>query len=111
MVTVLAAIVDALRAMKVRTLTYDNGLEFAGHRDVSRLLAARGYFCTPYHAWEKGLVENHNGLLRQYYPKGSSFEHITAADLQDVEDQINERPRKTLEFSCPLDYLKNITAA
>ena len=110
-VSVSAAIVDALRAMKVRTLTYDNGLEFAGHLEVSRLLMARSYFCAPYHAWEKGLVENHNGLLRQYYPKGSSFEHITAAGLQDVEDAINERPRKTLEFSCPLDYLKHITAA
>lgn len=104
-------IIAALNLFKVRTITYDNGLEFAGHMEVNRELDARSFFCAPYHSWEKGLVENHNGLLRQYYKKGSSFEHITPSQLQAVEDEINERPRKTLEFSAPKDYLTKLTAA
>jgi len=105
------AIIEALNLFKVRTITYDNGLEFAGHLEVNRELESKSYFCAPYHSWEKGLVENHNGLLRQYFKKGSSFEHMTSTQLQAVEDQINERPRKTLEFFAPMDYLTKLTAA
>lgn len=104
------AIIEALRPFKVRTITYDNGLEFAGHLEVNRELGCRSFFCAPYHSWEKGLVENHNGLLRQYYRKGSSFEQITPTQLRAVEDEINERPRKALEFLAPLDYFTKLTA-
>lgn len=103
--------IEALRCFKVRTITYDNGLEFAGHLEVNRELKSKSYFCAPYHSWEKGLVENHNGLLRQYYKKGCSFEQITPIQLQAIEDEINERPRKTLEFFAPMDYLKKLTTA
>ncbi len=99
------AMVRLLRWLKVRTLTFDNGLEFAGHLEVARELGAKSYFCAPYHSWEKGLVENHNGLLRQYYPKGSSFADIDAAGLRAVEDEINERPREVLGFRTPFDHL------
>lgn len=99
-------IIRALTPMKVRTITYDNGLEFAGHLEISRALGAKGYFCAPYHSWEKGLVENHNGLLRQYFEKGSSFLSIDAQILQEVEDEINERPRKKLDYHPPI-YYKN----
>jgi IS30 family transposase len=109
--TVSEAIVLKLRGMKTRTLTFDNGLEFSGHLEVARELGAKSYFCAPYHSWEKGLVENHNGLLRQYYKKGSSFEQVSEMGLQEVEDEINQRPRKTLAFFAPIDYRINLIAA
>ena len=109
--TVATAIVRRLRGYKVRSLTYDNGLEFSDHLEVTRELGAKGYFCTPYHSWEKGLVENHNGLLRQYYPKGESFAEVNQSALNWVEEEINERPRKALEFASPADYVHCLRAA
>ena len=92
------AIIKALKGYKVKTLTYDNGLEFAKHAEVSKELKARAYFCAPYHSWEKGGVENFNGLVRQYFPKGSDFGEISSSTLRRVEDEINQRPRKTLSY-------------
>lgn len=108
--TVSEALVRRLSGLKVKTLTYDNGLEFAGHLEVARELGAKSYFCAPYHSWEKGLVENHNGLFRQYHAKGSSFAEITADSLQQIEEQLNSRPRKVIEFARPIDYLNKLTA-
>ena len=104
------AIIKKLRAYRVETLTYDNGLEFAGHETVSKELEAAGYFCAPYASWEKGGVENYNGLVRQYYPKGSSFATITEEDLKRVETELNERPRKILDGLSPSDLNKEIAA-
>ena len=100
------AIIRELVGYKVRTLTYDNGLEFAGHESVTQSLGAKGYFCQPYHSWEKGGVENFNGLVRQYLPKGSSFRELTTQELKDIQDQINQRPRKILKAKSPsqLEY-------
>lgn len=104
------AIIKRLKAYRVKTLTYDNGLEFAGHELVSRELGAAGYFCAPYASWEKGGVENYNGLVRQYYPKGSSFADLTDEDLKLVETELNERPRKTLDGLSPSELNSKIAA-
>lgn len=104
------AIVETLEGYKVETITYDNGLEFSRHAEISLALDAEGYFCAPYHSWEKGGVENFNGLVRQYFPKGSSFEGITPEELQRVEDEINQRPRKTLGFLSPADHEYKLAA-
>ncbi len=109
--TVAEAMIRRVRGFKTRSFTYDNGLECAKHLEVGRKLGAKSYFCAPYHAWEKGLVENHNGLLRQYYSKGGSFEGINEDSLRWVEEEINERPRKLLEYACPMLYLNRLTAA
>jgi IS30 family transposase len=109
--TVASAMVSRLRGYRVRSLTYDNGLEFANHLEISRELDAKGYFCAPYHSWEKGLVENHNGLLRQYYPKGESFAEVNQGALNWVEEEINERPRKALDFASPADFVHHLMAA
>lgn len=97
------AMINCLRPHggRVHTITADNGKEFAGHRKVARRLAAGFYFATPYHAWERGLNENTNGLVRQYFPKGSSFVNVTARDVQRVQDLLNTRPRKTLAYKSP----------
>lgn len=104
------AIVKTLRGYKVKTLTYDNGLEFSRHAEISRALNAKGYFCAPYHSWEKGGVENFNGLVRQYFPKGSSFEGIVPERLEQIEDEINQRPRKTLGYSSPSEHEPKLAA-
>jgi IS30 family transposase len=104
------AIIKTLKGYKVKTLTYDNGLEFARHAEVSKELKARGYFCAPYHSWEKGGVENYNGLVRQYFPKGSDFRLISRPELQRVEQEINQRPRKTLSYKSPSELESKLAA-
>ena len=85
----------------IKTITFDNGREFSRHSVVSAVLEADCYFTRPYHSWEKGSIENANGLLRQYFKKGSSFADITQDDVQHACDLINHRPRKRFGFRTP----------
>lgn len=85
----------------IYAITSDNGLEFANHENISKALSCDYYFCHPYSSWERGLNEYTNGLIRQYIPKGSSFAHLTADDIQEIEDKINHRPRKNLGWKTP----------
>jgi IS30 family transposase len=85
----------------VYTITADNGQEFAHHESIKEQLHTTVYFAHPYHAWERGLCENTNGLIRQYFPKGMSFEHITDTQVQMVMNRLNNRPRKTLGYKTP----------
>jgi IS30 family transposase len=94
----------------VLTLTSDNGKEFAGHAEISEKLGLGFYFCTPYHSWERGLNENTNGLVRQYFPKGTDFTKLTAKDVQRVEDLLNNRPRKALNYHSPNEVFAKLTA-
>ncbi len=102
--------VKILKSFRVHTVTYDNGLEFSLHGLVNELLSSQSYFCKPYSSWEKGGVENFNGLVRQYFPKGSSFEGITDQRLEEVENELNDRPRNVLGYSCPNDHLDILIA-
>jgi len=86
---------------KVLTITADNGTEFSGHVAVERKMGIDFYFAHPYCSWERGLNENTNGLLRQYLPKGSSFDEVSKHRLRHIMDHINNRPRKTLGFRTP----------
>jgi IS30 family transposase len=88
---------------KVLTLTYDNGKEFSEHEKIAEQLEAKGYFAHPYHAWERGLNENTNGLIRQYFPKGSDFSKLTQQEVKRVELLLNTRPRKCLAYQTPHD--------
>jgi len=88
---------------RVQTITYDNGLEFAGHESVNERLECRSYFAKPYHAWERGLNENTNGLIRQYFPKGMNLREVSREKINFVMRQLNHRPRKTLAFKPPHD--------
>lgn len=88
-------------AAKVHTITVDNGKEFCDHELIAAGLQARVYFAHPYASWERGLNENTNGLVRQYFPKRYEFARITDKDLQQVEDLLNNRPRKTLGYRTP----------
>ncbi len=86
---------------KVLTITADNGKEFAGHEEMAEKLNASVYFALPYHSWERGLNENTNGLIRQYFTKGSSFENITDEAVANVMHKLNHRPRKILDYKTP----------
>lgn len=88
-------------AARVHTITVDNGKEFCEHELIATGLDARVYFAHPYASWERGLNENTNGLVRQYFPKKYEFASITDQDLQQVEDLLNNRPRKTLGYRTP----------
>jgi IS30 family transposase len=88
-------------AAKVHTITVDNGKEFCDHELIAAGLQARVYFAHPYASWERGLNENTNGLVRQYFPKKYVFARISDQDLQLVEDLLNNRPRKTLGYWTP----------
>jgi transposase, IS30 family len=105
------AIVTVLHGHKVNSITYDNGLEFAMHELVNELLECESYFCKPYRSWEKGGVENYNGLVRQYFPKGHDFATITPERLVEVEDEINNRPRNVLSYQSPNDLLDHLRAS
>ena len=83
------------------TVTCDNGKEFALHEELSRELEADWFFAHPYHSWERGLNENTNGLIRQYFPKGMDFAKLTQEDVRRVMDKLNNRPRKCLGFKTP----------
>ena len=83
------------------TLTVDNGKEFASHESVAETLRIKVYFADPYSAWQRGLNENTNGLIRQYVPKGSDVRILTDQQIQHIMDRLNNRPRKSLGFLTP----------
>jgi len=83
------------------TLTVDNGKEFSNHENVAATLQIKVYFADPYSAWQRGLNENTNGLIRQYVPKGSDIRTITNEQIEHIMDRLNNRPRKTLGFLTP----------
>ena len=83
------------------TLTVDNGKEFASHESVAEALRIRVYFADPYSAWQRGLNENTNGLIRQYVPKGSEVRTLTDEQVRNIMDRLNNRPRKSLGFLTP----------
>lgn len=87
----------------LHTITFDNGKEFAHHEQMKQALEADIYFAHPYHSWERGLNEHTNGLIRQYYPKGTSLEGICTTQLQGVQDKLNHRPRKSLGYKTPFE--------
>ena len=99
------AVVQTLAPFKpiLHTLTFDNGREFSHHQAVADALGTDNFFTKPYHSWEKGSVENANGLLRQYFRKGSSFLNLSHDDIRRVCLLINHRPRKRFGFRTPFE--------
>ena len=88
-------------ARRVHTMTSDNGKEFARHETIAKALKAKFYFAHPYASWERGLNENTNGLIRQYFPKNCDFTMITEKQIKYVMDKLNNRPRKCLGIKTP----------
>ncbi len=97
------AMIELLRPHKKRckTITLDNGKEFADHEFIAKCLGAKVYFAHPYCSWERGLNENHNGLLRQYFPKWMSLAAVTQSQVDEAVYALNHRPRKCLGWRTP----------
>ena len=89
------------------SITFDNGTEFASHEKIAEKLNLETYFCHPYHSWEKGSVENTNGLIRRFFPKKTDFDLILWRDIKAVENLLNNRPRKSLKYLTPNEVLRN----
>jgi len=96
---------------QILTITVDNGKEFALHQKIAEALEANVYFAHPYHAWERGLNEHINGLIRQYFPKNNDFNKIDKEKILFVQNRLNQRPRKSLKFEKPVTiFLHNLVA-
>ena len=102
----LNAIPETLR----KTLTYDQGKEMAGHAGLAEATGMRIFFADPHSPWQRGANENTNGLLRQYFPKGTPLSEFDQADLDAVADSLNARPRKTLDFETPGEHFRTLLA-
>ena len=86
---------------KLKTITTDNGSEFAAHEWITEKMEVKVYFPDPYSAWQKGAVENANKLIRQYIPKGASFKEYSDNKIKIIQHKLNRRPREKLEFNSP----------
>ena len=85
----------------IKSITTDNGTEFACHEMIGKSLGVNIYFTVPYASWQKGAIENTNGLIRQYVSKTETFEHVSHQQITRYSKKINVRPRKKLEFKTP----------
>jgi IS30 family transposase len=111
---VVAALSRHVRKLPVtlrRSLTWDRGLEMAKHKDFTVATDVQVYFCDPQSPWQRGSNENTNGLLRQYFPRGTDLSGYTQADLDKVALRLNQRPRKTLRFQTPASRLRESVAS
>lgn len=97
----LTMMLDTIPPALRRSMTYDNGHENAEHQTLNEDFGLRSYFCEPYHSWEKGTVENTNGLIRRHFPKRTRFEELREEQIRSVENWLNDRPRKILQFQTP----------
>ena len=107
------SIVTALRPhlRSIKSITYDNGSEFSMHEKINKKLNIKSYFCKPYHSWEKGSVENINGLIRRFFPKGTDFGKISMKQIKYVENWINNRPMKVLNYLTPNERFEQLSVA
>ena len=105
------AVIDRMTqypAWFARTLTWDNGCEMARHARIAEQTGIGVYFADPYSPWQRGSNENTNGLLRQYLPKGTDLSQVTPAQLQAIQDELNDRPRKRFGFHTPREQLAKL---
>ena len=93
----------------VKTITFDNGKEFALHEKIAKSVKCDTYFAKPYHSWERGQNENANGLLRQYFPKSMDLIDVTTKQVFDAVHKLNSRPRKCLGFKTPYEAFEEMT--
>ena len=103
-------VIEMLKPLKkkLKTITTDNGKEFSAHEIISEALGVDVFFTDPYSSWQKGAIENANGLIRQYIPKKVSFNDYDDKDIKDIEEKINRRPRKKFGFETPIERFSKI---
>ena len=108
------ALVESLQSEPThlrKSITFDNGTENTLHASVNQALGTLSFFCQPYHSWEKGSVEQSIGLVRRFYPKKTDWDLVSQQDLDIIQDQLNHRPRKCLNFLSPTEAYSVALAA
>lgn len=93
------------------SITYDNGTENREHESINKALGTQSYFCRPYRSWEKGTVENTIGLIRRFIPKGTNLKIVSKPQIQDIENLLNNRPRKCLNYKTPGEVYRSLSGA
>lgn len=104
----IVATIGALPAALRRSLAWDQGLEMHRHAEISIAADLPVYFCDPHSPWQRGTNENTNGLLRQYFPKGTDLSRHHPTELAAIADRLNGRPRKTLDYRTPAEALAQL---
>lgn len=108
----LDAIIDTIDSVPLKyflSVTYDNGTEGAKHMELKNMFGVATYFCDPYCSWQKGLVENTNMFIRQYLPKNAPIDSINDEEIYEVQENLNNRPRKCLKYMTPNEYFNSLT--
>ena len=93
------------RGLKMETITYDNGIENKNHEQLAKQLHVSTFFCNPYSSWEKGTVENTNGRIRRFIPKGADIAQYSHQQIAKIEHWLNHTPRKCLNFRTPYEIM------
>lgn len=101
--------VDSIPDLYTKSITFDNGTENARHMELKEMFGIETYFCDPYCSWQKGLVENTNMLIRQYLPLNTPIDLLSDDQIREIEDKLNSRPRKSLNYLTPNEYLQLLT--
>ncbi len=94
-----------------QSITYDNGSENTCHEELNEALGTTSFFCAPYHSWEKGSVEQVNGLIRRFLPKGTNFHELGHGEINRIEKLLNHRPRKCLNYRTPYEVFREARGA
>ena len=101
----------AYPASLTQSITYDNGSENTRHEELNEALGTTSFFCAPYHSWEKGSVEQVNGLIRRFLPKGTNFHELKQGEINRIEKLLNNRPRKCLNYRTPYEVFREARGA
>ena len=108
----LEAIINTIDSVPLKyflSVTYDNGTEGAKHMELKEMFGIKTYFCDPYCSWQKGLVENTNMFIRQYLPKNAPIDSIADGKIYEIQEKLNNRPRKCLKYMTPNEYFNSLT--
>ena len=101
----------AYPASLTQSITYDNGSENTCHEKLNEALGTMAFFCAPYHRWEKGSVEQVNGLIRRFLPQGTNFHELGHEEINRIEKLLNHRPRKCLRYRTPYEVFHEARGA